>query len=157
MSEPQNPNFKVVSENRKARFDYEIIDKFEAGIVLTGTEVKSLRAGLVNISDAHAQAYEGEIILYNMNISEYSGGNRFNHDPRRPRKLLLHKKQIKKMIGQVKTKGISLVPLTLYFNHKGLAKVSIAIVKGKKSYEKRDSIKDREWQRDKERLFKNKG
>ena len=146
---------KTVALNRKARFEYTIEEVFEAGIVLTGTEVKSLRAGKANIADAYAGEKEGGIWLMNATINEYAGGNRFNHEPRRYRQLLLHKKQIRKLLGKLKVKGYTLVPLSLYFNARGIAKISLGLATGKKEYEKRASIKDREWQREKGRLTKN--
>ena len=147
----------TVALNRKARFEYTIEEEFEAGIVLTGTEVKSLRAGRANISDAYASAKGAEgIWLLNAHISEYGHGNRFNHEPLRPRKLLLHKKQISKLLGRLKVKGVTLVPLSLYFNSRGLAKVKLGVAMGKKTYEKRDTIKKRDWERDKARIMRNK-
>lgn len=147
---------KTVAYNRKARYDYAIEEEFEAGIVLTGTEVKSLREGKANINDAYAGSKDDAIWLFNAHIAEYSGGNRFNHEVRRPRKLLLHKKQIKKLFGRLKVKGVTLVPLSLYFNSRGLAKVSLGLATGKKTYEKRDAIKKRDWQRDKARIMREK-
>jgi len=154
MSEPKNSS--TVALNRKARYDYAIEEEFEAGIVLVGTEVKSLRGGRSNIIDAHAAAKGDELWLFNLQIAEYAGGNQFNHEPKRPRKLLLHKKQIKKLLGRLKVKGTTLVPLSIYFNSRGLAKVKLALATGKKQYEKRDTIKDRDWQRDKARIMRNK-
>lgn len=145
-----------VAFNRKARHEYAIEEEFEAGMVLTGTEVKSLRAGKVNINDAYAGTKEEAIWLFNVHISEYEGGNRFNHEPKRPRKLLLHKKQINKIIGRLKVKGVTLVPLALYFNSRGLAKIKLGLGTGKKSYEKRETIKKRDWQRDKSRIMRSK-
>lgn len=145
-----------IALNRKARFEFSIEDEFEAGIVLTGTEVKSLRAHKVQITDAYAGEKDGEIWLFNAYIAEYAGGNRFNHETHRPRKLLLHKKQIRKLLGRLKVKGVTLVPLSLYFNSRGLAKVKLALAMGKKLYEKRDTIKQRDWQRDKARIMRQK-
>jgi SsrA-binding protein len=142
--------------NRKARYEYTIEEQLEAGIVLTGTEVKSLRAGRANIADAYAAEKDGEIWLLNAHIAEYASGNRFNHEPLRHRKLLLHKKQVKKLLGRLKVKGVTIVPLSLYFNKRGIAKVTIAVATGKKSYEKRDTIKKRDWQRDKARIMRDK-
>ena len=142
--------------NRKARHEYFIEDELEAGIVLTGTEVKSLRLGKAQMNDAHAGAKAGEIWLFNFYIAEYFGGNRFNHETHRPRKLLLHKRQINKLLGMLKTKGITLVPLSLYFNEKGMAKLKIGVAKGKKQYEKRQVEKDRDWQREKGRIMREK-
>jgi len=154
-SNDKNPGGGSVALNRKARFEYTVEEEFEAGIVLTGTEVKSLRTGKgVNIAEAYASAKDEEIWLINATIAEYLGGNRFNHEPRRPRKLLLHKKQIAKLLGRLKTKGVTLVPLKLYFNSRGLAKVKLGLAIGKKTYEKRDSIKKRDWERDKARIMR---
>ena len=138
---------KIIAENRKAYFNYFILEEIEAGIMLVGSEVKSIRAGKVNISDAHADEKDGSIHLLNVNINEYSGANRFNHEARRPRKLLLHKKEINKLIGKVQTKGLSLVPLSLYFNEKNKVKVKLALVKGKKLHDKRASIKEKDERR----------
>lgn len=143
-------------QNRRARYDYSIEDEIEAGIVLQGTEVKSLRKGEANLNDAYAGEYGEEMWLYNSYIAEYEGGNRFNHETRRPRKLLLSKKEIKKLMGRVKAKGVTLVPLAIYFNSRGFAKVKLGLATGKKQHEKRDSIKDREWERQKSRLTKDK-
>lgn len=145
-----------IAQNRKARFEYSVEEEFEAGIVLTGTEVKSLRANKAQITDAYAGEKDGGIWLFNAYIAEYSGGNRFNHETNRPRKLLLHKKQIRKLLGRLKVKGVTLVPMSLYFNSRGLAKIKLALAMGKKQYEKRDSIKQRDWQRDKARIMRNK-
>lgn len=141
-------------DNRKARFNYEILETLEAGIVLVGTEVKSLREGRANITDAYADVSGEEIFLHNMYIAEYSGGNKQNHETRRPRKLLLKKREIKSMIGKVKIKGLTLIPLSVYFNNKGYAKVNLAVGKGKKLYDKRATEKERDWQREKERALK---
>jgi SsrA-binding protein len=147
----------TIAINRKARYEYTIEEEFEAGIVLTGTEVKSLRSGRANIADAHAAGNKtGEIWLFNSYIAEYGHGNRNNHEARRPRKLLLHKRQIKKLLGRIKSKGVTLIPLSLYFNRRGLAKVKLGLATGKKQYEKRDTLKQRDWQRDKARIMRNK-
>ncbi len=146
-----------VSLNRKARFEYTIEEEFEAGLVLTGSEVKSLRSGKSNIADAHAApTKDGEIVVWNLYIAAYGHANRFNHEERRPRKLLLHKKQISKLIGRLKVKGMTLIPLSLYFNSRGLAKMKVGLATGKKLYEKRDAIKQRDWQRDKARIMREK-
>jgi len=145
-----------IALNRKARFEYSVEEEIEAGIVLTGTEVKSLRANKVQINDAYAGEKEGAIWLFNAYIGEYAGGNRFNHETNRPRKLLLHKKQIRKLLGKLKVKGVTLVPLSLYFNSRGLAKIKLALATGKKEYEKRDTMKQRDWQRDKARIMREK-
>lgn len=131
---------KLVSNNKKARYDYFIDDVYEAGMVLTGTEIKSLRQGKANIKESYAKIENGELIIYGMHISPYEQGNRFNVDPLRPRKLLLHKKEIRKLLGLSSTKGYTLVPLRLYINERGLAKLEIAVARGKKNYDKRESI-----------------
>ncbi len=146
---------EVITENRKAKFEYFILEEFEAGMVLLSSEVKSLRERKVNISDAYVIEKNGEIWLHNMHIAEYKDANRKNHKANRERKLLLHKKEINKLISQIKTAGITVIPISIYFNCKGLAKTKIAIVKGKKLYDKRVTIKQREWNREKSRLFKN--
>lgn len=150
-------NFKVVAENRKARFNYEIEDTLEAGIMLEGTEVKALRVGKANLTDAYASAENGEIFLINAYIPEYENANRFNHLPRRPRKLLLNKREIHRLWGATEKQGLTLVPLKLYFNERGRAKVELAIAKGKKTHDKRQTDRDRSWQRDKARLMREKG
>ena len=144
-------------QNRKARHNYTIEDELEAGIVLYGTEVKSLREGRANLNDAFAIEKNGEIWLNSAYIAEYSHGNRQNHKDRRPRKLLLHAREIRKLIGRLNKDGVTLVPLSLYFNSKGYVKVKLGIAKGKKKYDKRESEKQRDWQRDKARLMKNNG
>ena len=147
---------KLIAENRRARYDYFIEDVVEAGIMLTGTEVKSLRNGRANIAESYA-AVEGEaIILVNADIPPYSGGNRFNHEPRRHRKLLLHRKEIGKLIGAVQRDGRTIIPLKLYWNEKGIAKLEIGLAKGKGEHDKRDTIKDREGKREVERAMKSK-
>jgi SsrA-binding protein len=151
-----NTNFrKVIAQNKKAFHDYFIEERIEAGIVLLGSEVKSLRAGKGNINDSHASESKGEIFLLNSHIAEYEQANRFNHSTRRPRKLLLHKKQIRKLIGKLKVKGYTLVALSVYFNEKNLVKVELGLAKGKKEYDKRQTIKEKEWKRDQERIMKN--
>jgi SsrA-binding protein len=145
---------KSVALNRKARFEYEIGDVFEAGLVLVGTEVKSLRLGRANISDSYASIRLGEAWLWNASILEYTHGNRNNHEPNRGRKLLLNARQIKKLTGELKVRGTTLIPLELYFNERGFAKVSIAVARGKKQYEKRETIKTRDWKRQQSRLMK---
>jgi SsrA-binding protein len=143
----------VAVSNRKARHEYEILDTREAGVVLQGTEVKSLRDGRANLQDAFARLDGGEVWLHNMHISPYEAGNRFNHDPLRPRKLLLHKSEIRKLIGQVEQKGLTLIPLDLYFR-RGMAKVTLALVRGKKLHDKREDLKKRDMQREMERGYK---
>ena len=145
---------KVVATNRKAFHDYFIEEKSEAGIVLQGTEVKSLREGRVNLQDSYASARDGEIFLYNCHISPYSHGNIMNHDPTRPRKLLLHKKEINKLMGKTQQQGLTLVPLRIYFSTRGHAKVELGLAKGKKLYDRRESIKAREAGREVERAIK---
>ena len=148
---------KLVAQNRKARHDYFIGETFEAGIVLTGTEVKSLRGGGVQITESYADPRGGELWLVNAHIPEYGGGNRFNHEPRRPRKLLLHKREIEKMIGAVTRERMTIVPLELYFNERGRAKLQLGLAKGKTKGDKRESIKERDWKRDKARLMRERG
>ena len=145
---------KTVADNRRARYDYSLEETYDAGLVLVGSEVKSLRSGRANIQDAYAEEKDGEILLINAYIPEYSGANRFNHEPRRPRKLLLKKKEIGKLIGSLKRGGVTLVPLSLYFNERGLAKLKIALARGKKLHDKRASEKERDWNREKQRLLR---
>ena len=148
--------FKIAAENRKARYNYAIGETFEAGIVLTGTEVKSLRLGKASIAESYADARDGAIWLINANIPEYLQANRNNHAPKRPRKLLLHQRQINKLIGAVEREGMTLVPLKLYFNEKGRAKAELALAKGKKLQDKRESEKKRSWERERGRLLRQK-
>ncbi|KRA83047.1 SsrA-binding protein SmpB [Altererythrobacter sp. Root672] len=148
---------KTVAENRRARFEYFIEDVFEAGIALSGTEVKSLRFGQGTIAESYADLRDGEAWLINANIPEFSHGNRFNHEPKRARKLLLHEREIEKMIGAVERKGMTLIPLSVYFNSRGRAKVELALAKGKQTHDKRQTIKDRDWKRDKARLLRDRG
>ena len=150
----KNTLFKVVADNRKARFNYEIGETFEAGIALIGSEVKSLRAGKATIAESYADARVGEIWLVNANIPEYLQAGRFNHAPKRPRKLLLHKRQIAKMSGAVERDGMTIVPLKLYFNDKGRAKVELAIARGKKLHDKRETERKRSWDRERGRLLR---
>jgi SsrA-binding protein len=149
--------FRVIADNRKARFHYEIGETLEAGIALSGTEVKSLRNGKATIGESFAGPREGEIWLYNANIPEYLQASRFNHTPKRPRKLLLHKRQINKLIGAVERDGMTIVPLKLYFNDKGRAKVELALARGKKLHDKRETEKQRSWDRERGRLLRQKG
>ncbi len=153
---PQRAN-KIVADNRKARFHYEIGDVYEAGIALTGTEVKSLRQGKATIAESYAAERDGELWLYNAHIPEYLQANRFNHFPRRPRKLLLHAREIHKLRGAVEREGMTLVPLKLYFNPKGRAKVELAVARGKKLHDKRETEKQRSWERERARLMREKG
>ena len=148
---------RIIADNRKARFNYFIDETLEAGLALTGTEVKSLRAGKATIGESYADSRGGEIWLINANIPEYLHANRFNHAPKRPRKLLLHKRQINRLIGAVEREGMTLVPLKLYFNEKGRAKVELALARGKKLYDKRDTEKKRSWDRERGRLMRQKG
>ena len=148
---------KLIAENRRARYDYFIEDTFEAGISLTGTEVKSLRNGRANIAESYAAVEGREIVLINANIPEYGPANRFNHTPKRPRKLLLHRKQIDKLIGAVQREGRTLAPLRLYFNDKGLVKLLLALASGKKAHDKRATIAERDWKREQGRLMRDKG
>jgi SsrA-binding protein len=149
--------FKIVAENRKARFNYEIGEVFEAGIALSGTEVKSLRGGKATIAESYADTRDGELWLINANIPEYLQANRYNHLPKRPRKLLLHKRQINRLAGAIEREGMTLVPLKLYFNDRGRAKIEIALARGKKLHDKRETEKKRSWQREKGRLLRDKG
>ena len=157
MAEKKPPAIKVVAENRKARFNYAIGDTIEAGIMLTGTEVKSIRNGKATIAESYADSKEGEIWLVNANIPEYLQANRFNHEPKRRRKLLLHKKQIGRLIGAIEREGMTLIPLKLYFNEKGRAKLELALAKGKKLHDKRETEKERDWNREKGRLLRARG
>ncbi len=160
MARPVNPEFektKVVAENRRARFEYFIEDRYEAGICLTGTEVKSLRGGEGSIAESYAEVKNGEVWLINSNLPEFSHGNRNNHVPKRPRKLLLKERQIAKFHGAVERKGMTLVPLSIYFNSRGRAKVELALAKGKNNADKRGVMKDRDWKRDKARIMKENG
>ena len=157
MKEKPEGNARVVAHNRKARFNYEIGETLEAGIALTGTEVKSLRQGKATIAESYADSRGGEIWLVNSNIPEYLQGGRFNHSPKRLRKLLLHRRQISKLIGAVEREGMTLVPLKLYFNDKGRAKVELALARGKKLHDKRETEKKRSWERERGRLLRAKG
>jgi len=146
-------NVKIITDNRKARHDFHIEETYEAGIVLAGTEVKSLRAGRANLKDSYARVDNGEVFLYNAHISPYEQGNRFNHEPLRTRKLLMHKHEIRKLIGRVQEKGLTLVPLKMYFKN-GKAKVQLALAKGKKLYDKRDDMAARDAKREMEKAFR---
>ena len=145
---------KLVANNKKAYHDYFIEETYEAGIVLTGTEIKSVRQGKVSIKESYAKIENGEMFLYGMNISPYEQGNRYNVEPLRPRKLLLHKQEIRKLIGYTTIKGLTLVPLKMYINEEGRAKVEIAVARGKKNYDKRDDIAKRDAKRDMDRKMK---
>src|SRR4051812_951459 len=157
MAAKTDRKLKIIADNRKARFNYEIGEVFEAGIVLTGTEVKSLRQGKATIGESYADTRDGEIWLVNANIPEYLQGGRFNHAPKRMRKLLLHRRQINKLMGAVEREGMTLVPLKLYFNEKGRAKLELALARGKKLHDKRESEKRRSWERERGRLLRAKG
>ncbi|MBS7537392.1 SsrA-binding protein SmpB [Ancylobacter lacus] len=148
---------KVVADNRRARFDYDIGEVFEAGIALQGTEVKSLRDGKATLGESYASAKSGEAILYNAFIPEYLQANRFNHEPRRPRKLLLHRRQIAKIWQAVEREGMTVVPLRIYFNEQGRAKIEIAIARGRQAHDKREALKAKDWARDKQRLMRDRG
>lgn len=149
--------YRVVAQNRRARFDYEILETLEVGIILTGSEVKSLRLGTSSINESFAGEMEGEIFLFNANIPEYLQANRFNHEPKRPRKLLMRKRQMNKFLTAIQRKGMTLVPLKLFFNAKGRAKLELGLGKGKKTVDKRNTIKERDWQRDKARIMRARG
>ncbi|CAO5674623.1 MAG: SsrA-binding protein [Holosporales bacterium] len=147
-------NRKIIAQNKRARFDYHFLDVIEAGIILTGSEVKSIRNGKVSINESYAGEMEGHIFLINSNIQEYLGAKHFNHEPKRPRKLLLHSKQEKKWLGTIRKKGVTIVPVCLYFNKKGKIKLEIALGQGKQNHDKRETIKQRDWQREKARVLK---
>ncbi len=156
MTKKDQPNVKqLISKNKKASFNFFLEEEFEAGLVLTGSEVKSAKAGKANIEEAYGSPEYGEIFLHNLHIAKYEKANMNNHSPRRPRKLLLHKKEIRKLLGKVKTKGYTIVPLSLYVNYKNLLKAKIALAKGKKVYDKRQALKEKDWKREKERAIKN--
>jgi SsrA-binding protein len=148
---------KLIAENRRARFDYFLEQTFEAGLSLTGSEVKSLRNGRANIAESYAAVEGSDIVLVNADIPPYAQANRFNHEPRRPRKLLLHRKEIDRLIGAVQREGRTIVPTKLYWNDRGMAKLELALAKGKKLHDKRDTAAERDWQRDKARLMKDLG
>ena len=154
MKQAKEDQHKVVATNRKAYHDYFIEEKLEAGVMLRGTEVKSLRDGRVNLQDSYASVDNGEVYLHHCHISPYSHGNIMNHDPLRPRKLLLHRKEINKLIGKTQQKGLTLIPLRIYFSKQGRAKVELALSKGKKQYDRRETIKAREAGREVERAIK---
>ena len=157
MAKKAEPGRKVVADNRKARYNFEIGETFEAGIQLAGTEVKSLRQSKATIAESYVSPEGGEIWLINSNIPEYLQANRFNHEPTRRRKLLLQKRQMEKLVGAVRREGMTIVPLRLYFNERGMAKVEIALAKGKQVHDKRETEKARDWQREKGRLLREKG
>lgn len=153
----ESMNGRLVADNRKARHHYEFIDTLEAGLVLTGTEVKSLRNGQANIAESYASAEDGEIWLINAYIPEYSEANRFNHDPRRRRKLLLHRREMARLASAVQKEGMTIVPNRLYFNDRGRVKLQIALARGRKTHDKREEAKKRDWQREQARLMREKG
>jgi len=157
MARKETSGRKIVADNRKARFNYQIGETFEAGIQLTGTEVKSLRQSKATIGESYVSPERGEVWLINANIPEYLQANRFNHDPKRARKLLLNKRQIDKLSGAVQREGMTIVPLRLYFNERGMAKLEIALAQGKKLHDKRQTEKARDWAREKGRLMREKG
>jgi len=157
MNAQNEARYKIAADNRKARFNYEILDTYEAGIVLTGTEVKSLRGGKATIGESYAEMDDGEVFLVNAYIPEYLQANRFNHQPKRPRKMLLQKKQMAKLAIGIEREGMTIVPLKIYFNDKGRAKVDIALAKGKKLHDKRETEKARDWKREQGRLLRDRG
>jgi len=157
MSKKKESARRVVAENRKARHNYDILERFEAGIALEGSEVKSLREGKANIAESYASPEDGELYLINSSIQEYKQANRFNHEERRPRKLLMHKREIARLIGATEREGMTLVPLRLYFNDRGIAKVELALAKGRKQHDKREAEKQKDWQRQKARLLRERG
>lgn len=157
MSKTKENTHRVVAQNRRARFDYHIVEELEAGIMLTGSEVKSLRTGRASINESYAGEMQGEIYLFNANIPEYKQANIFNHEAKRPRKLLLHRRQVQKWIGAIQRKGMTLIALSIYFNERGRAKVALGLGKGKNVVDKRETIKARDWSRDKSRILRNQG
>ena len=152
-----NDNRKVIALNRKARHNYEIEDTFEAGIMLTGSEVKSLRNGKANIAESYASDEDGEIYLINSYIPEYNQAGRYNHEPRRHRKLLLHAREVDRLLGSIQREGLTLIPLKLYFNKRGIAKLELGLARGKKLHDKRETAKKRDWDRQKARIMREKG
>ncbi len=157
MSKKKDDGTKIIADNRKARYAYAIDETLEAGIMLVGSEVKSLRTGKSTISESYAYAKDGELFLVNAYIPEYTQASRFNHEPKRSRKLLVHKREAAKLAAAIQREGMTLIPLRLYFNPKGIAKVELGIAKGKKLHDKRETEKKRDWQRDKARLMRAKG
>ena len=157
MADKKAPGQKIVADNRRARFNYEIGEVFEAGIMLTGTEVKALRQGRATIAESYADTKRGELWLINANIPEYLQGGRDNHEPKRARKLLLHKRQIAKLASAVEREGMTIVPLKMYFNERGRAKIEVAVAKGKQLHDKRATDKKRDWNREKGRLLRARG
>ncbi|MFK4824055.1 SsrA-binding protein SmpB [Paenochrobactrum sp. BZR 588] len=158
MNKPKTPTVrKIIAENRRARFNFEIVSTLEAGLVLTGTEVKSLRANQSNIAESYASFENGEFWLINSYIPEYTQGNRFNHDPRRLRKLLVGRREMARLFNAVSRDGMTIVPLKLYFNDRGRVKLELAVARGKKLHDKRQTEKMRDWNREKSRLLRDKG
>lgn len=157
MAKKEPENRKLIAENRRARHDYFIEETLEAGIQLLGTEVKALRSGRANIAESYASPERGELWLVNAHIPEYPPAGQFNHEPRRPRKLLVRSRELKRLMGAVEREGRTLAPLRLYFNDRGIAKLEIALARGKKAYDKRAATKDREWKRQQARLMREKG
>jgi SsrA-binding protein len=156
MARPAAPA-QIAAQNRKARHDYFIEDTVEAGIMLAGTEVKALRGGKASIGEAFAGEQGGELYLFNAYIPEYEAANRFNHQPRRPRKLLVHKREMERLLGQIRREGVTVVPLTYYFNPRGIVKVELGLARGKRKVDKRHAEKEKDWKRDKARLMRNRG
>ncbi len=155
---PKTPDpRRMIAKNRRARHDYTITDTVEAGIMLLGSEVKSLRAGHASIQEAHAGETDGDLFLINAQINEYTHANQMNHEPKRPRKLLLKKRELAKLLGAISRKGITLIPLSLYFNKKGIAKLELGLAVGKNKADKRDSDKKRDWKREQGRIMRDKG
>ena len=157
MAPKPEPSRRIVADNRAARYHYTIEDTLEAGIALPGTEVKSLRGGKATIGEAYAGPSGTDLMLFNAYIPEYLEANRFNHDTKRPRRLLLHRRQINKLIGATQRQGYTVVPLKIYFNDKGRAKVELGLGKGKQAHDKREAVKERDWQRDRARLMRDRG
>ena len=152
-----NDGRRLVAQNRKARHNFQIEENIEAGLALLGTEVKSLRAGKASLGEAYAGEMKGELYLFNAHIAEYPPAQRFNHEPRRPRKLLVHKRELDRLLGQVRRDGYTLVPLAIYFNPRGIAKLDLGLAKGKRQVDKREDIKKRDWQRRKAQLLREQG
>lgn len=157
MAKDKKPKSRTIADNRKARYSYEVLDTLEAGIALTGTEVKSLRDGHANIQESYASVEDGELWLINSYVPEYSAGNRYNHEPRRRRKLLVSKRELARLAQAIEREGMTMVPLRLYFNDRGLVKLQLALARGKKLHDKRETEKRRDWQREKARLLKERG
>lgn len=157
MASPKGRGGRVVAQNRRARHDYFIDDHLEAGIMLDGTEVKSLRAGRASLQDSYAGEMEGELYLFNAYIPEYQKASQFNHETKRPRKMLVHKRERDRLLGAVRKQGVTLVPLDIHFNDRGIAKVELGVATGKKKHDKRETEKKRSWDREKARLLREKG